>query len=225
MSNRSYIEANLASLRTRIETAARQAGRDAADISVVAVSRGQGQGAIAAALGYGQINFGETRLAEAMMKFPPLLQQHPNMRLHLVGRVPGKTAQDAFRLCHTIETIDRPMLSELMAKNAESFGFCPNLLIQVNIGNEAGKPGVSSLGADAFIRATKTRFGDALQGLMCTAPTGKDPTPYYKRLSAMADSHGLPLKSMGTSADFEIAIREGATLLRIGTAIFGPRQL
>jgi pyridoxal phosphate enzyme (YggS family) len=225
MSNRAYIANNLASLHNRINAAARGAGRNPEDITVVAVSRAQSQGAIGAAINYGQINFGETRLAEAMMKFPPLLQQHPNARLHLLGRVPRKNAQDAFRLCHMIETIDRPILSELMAKNAESFGFCPNLLIQVNIGNEPAQTGVSTLGADAFIRATKTRFGDALQGLMCTAPAGKDPTPYYKRLSAMADAHGLPVKSMGTSADFETAIREGATLLRIGTAIFGPRQV
>jgi pyridoxal phosphate enzyme (YggS family) len=224
MSKPNQIVANLASIRARIDAAARAAGRDPAEITLVAVSKTHGQGAIGAAMAAGQIAFGENRLQEAINKFPPLLQQYPLARLHLIGRVQSNKAQDAFRLAHMIESLDRPRLSNVLEKCAESYGFCPNLLVQINIGDEPQKAGVPTEDADTFIRASKKRFGDALLGVMCIPPVNQDPTPYFRRTVAFADKHNLPVRSMGMSGDFETAIAEGATHVRIGTAIFGTRE-
>jgi len=217
------IAANLASVQARIDAAAVAARRDPAEITLVAVSKTHGQGPIGAAMAAGQIAFGENRLQEAMNKFPPLLLQYPLARLHLIGRVQSKKALEAFKLAHMIETLDRPRLSDVLAKYADSYGFCPNLLVQINIGDEPQKSGVPTAEADAFIRESKRRFGDALLGVMCIPPVDQDPTPYFRKTVAIAEAHGLPVRSMGMSGDFEIAIAEGATHVRVGTAIFGPR--
>jgi pyridoxal phosphate enzyme (YggS family) len=220
MQTRNYIASNIAKVRAQIDDAARAAGRAPEEITLVVLSHGRSQGEISAAITAGQIDFAETRLAEAMMKFPPLLQQHPQVRLHFTGKLQRQRAQDAFRMCHTIETIDRPALSERVAKDAESFGFCPNLLIQINITDTPDAPGIALAEANRFIRETKKRFGDALRGLMCGAPPEGDPTMHYKYLTALASDFRLPVRSMGTDADFEIAIRAGATMVRIGDKLF-----
>jgi len=114
-------------------------------------------------------------------------------------------------------------LADAVARAAQAAGRLPELLVQVNIGDEPQKSGVALAGADAFIRAMRARFGAKLTGLMCIPPDGADPAPYFQRLAAMADTHGLAVRSMGMSGDFEIAIAHGATHVRVGSAIFGAR--
>lgn len=220
MQNRNYIAFNLTSLRERIDEVARGAGRDPAEVNVVALTHGRSQGEIAAAIAAGQIAFAEQRLQEAVTKFKPLLLQHPDIRLHFTGKLQRQRAQEAFRLCHMIETIDRQGLIDSIAKDAESFGFCPNLLIQVNVADTPDAPGIPLAQANRFIREAKRRFGDALRGLMCTAPADSDPAMYYRYLTALANDYRLPVRSMGTDADFEVAIQAGATLVRIGGKLF-----
>jgi pyridoxal phosphate enzyme (YggS family) len=219
----SLIAAALASIRARIEAAAQAAGRNPADITLVAVSKTHPATAIAEAMAAGQMIFGENRLQEAQSKFPPLLAAHPEARLHLIGGLQTNKAKDAVKLCHMIESLDREKLADAIAKAADAAGACPDLLVQINIGDEPQKSGIPTADADNFIRAMQTRFGASLKGLMCIPPANADPTPHFQHLTALADTHNLPIRSMGMTNDFETAIANGATQLRLGTAVFGGR--
>jgi pyridoxal phosphate enzyme (YggS family) len=206
-----------------IDAAARTAGRDPAAITLVAVSKTHGPEAVSAALAAGQMVFGENRVQEAGGKFPILLAQYPGARLHLIGPIQSNKALEAFKLAQVIETLDRPKLSDALVKYADAYGVCPKLLVQINIGDEPQKAGVASAEADVFIRESRRRFGEALVGVMCIPPVGLDPVPFFRKTIAISDAHGLAVRSMGMSADFETAIAEGATHVRIGSAIFGTR--
>jgi pyridoxal phosphate enzyme (YggS family) len=219
----SPVAANLASIRARIDAAAQAAGRDPAGVTLVAVSKTHGPDAVSAAMAAGQMVFGENRVQEAAGKFPALLAAHRQARLHLIGPLQSNKALEAFRLAHVIETLDRPKLSHALAKYVEAYGTCPKLLVQINIGDEPQKAGVPTGEANTFIRESMRRFGDALVGVMCIPPVDEDPVPYFRKTVAIADAHGLPVRSMGMSGDFEAAIAEGATHVRIGSAIFGSR--
>ena len=219
----SPIAQNLASILARIAAAAQNAGRKPEDITLVAVSKTHPPEAIAQALAAGQFTFGENRLQEAQAKFPDLLARHPKTRLHLIGALQTNKAKDAVKLCHMIESLDRPKLADAITTAAAAHGACPDLLIQINIGDEPQKSGIPTADAETFIRFMRTRFGPSLRGLMCIPPAGADPTPYFRHLTALADTHNLPIRSMGMSADFETAIHCGATHVRIGTALFGAR--
>ncbi|MBV1836664.1 YggS family pyridoxal phosphate-dependent enzyme [Acetobacter estunensis] len=213
----------LAGVRARIERAAREAGRDPADVTLVAVSKFHPQSAVEAALQAGQRVFGENRVQEATAKFPALRKAWPDLKLHLIGGLQTNKAREAVRIADMIESLDRPSLSDALMKAADQEGRLPDLLIEVNTGDEPQKFGVPREEADAFIRASRVRFGDRLRGLMCIPPAGQDPIPHFQFLRRLADEHGLAVRSMGMSADFPQAIAQGATLVRVGTAIFGAR--
>ncbi|GBR76243.1 YggS family pyridoxal phosphate-dependent enzyme [Acidiphilium acidophilum] len=212
------LAATIAEVRARIERAA--AGRE---IGLVAVSKTKPVAAIEAAIAAGQLVFGENRVQEAALKFTPLRIPYATLDLHLIGPLQTNKARDAVLLFDQIETLDRPKLADALATAAEREGTLPNLLVQVNIGDEAQKAGVARAEADGFIRAMRARFGEALRGLMAIPPVGVDPAPYFRDLVAMADHHGLPIRSIGMSGDFETAIACGATQVRVGSALFGGR--
>jgi pyridoxal phosphate enzyme (YggS family) len=171
----------------------------------------------------GQHVFGENRVQEAAAKFPPLRADNPDLRLHLIGGLQTNKARDAVRLADMIESLDRPALADALDRAAQAEGRLPDLLVEVNTGDEPQKFGVPREQADALIRACRQRFGEKLRGLMCIPPAHDDPHLHFRLLRAMAHTHGLSVLSMGMSADFEQAIAEGATLVRVGSAIFGPR--
>ena len=178
---------------------------------------------MAEAIAAGQHVFGENRVQEAAAKFPALRAAHPALRLHIIGGLQTNKARDAVRVADVIESLDRPRLADAIEDAAQREGRLPRLLVQVNTGDEAQKSGVARPEADAFITACRTRFGAALTGLMCIPPAEGDPAPHFALLAAMAARHGLPDVSMGMSGDFEVAIAQGATLVRVGSAIFGQR--
>jgi PLP dependent protein len=213
----------LEGIHARIAAAALSAGRKPDEITLVAVSKTHSRDAVTEAIAARQSVFGENRVQEAEQKFGPLLAANPAVRLHLIGGLQSNKAAAGVRLAHVIETLDRPKLADAIAEAADAAGRCPDLLVQVNIGDEPQKSGVSTGEADGFIRAMQARFGKSLQGLMCIPPAECDPAPYFRRLVGLADAHGLPVRSMGMSGDFEAAIAEGATHVRIGSAIFGQR--
>jgi pyridoxal phosphate enzyme (YggS family) len=213
----------LAQVRARIEAAARRAGRDPDAVTLVAVSKTHDQAAIATALAAGQTVFGENRVQEAAAKFPALRPAHPGLTLHLIGALQTNKARDAVRLADMIESLDRPRLADAIAEACAREGRTPDLLVQVNTGDEPQKAGVPRAEADGFIAACQDRFGPRLRGLMCIPPADQDPAPHFTWLAEAAARHGLPLLSMGMSADFETAIALGATHVRVGTAIFGAR--
>jgi PLP dependent protein len=219
------IAQNLAEVRARIAAACRVAGRPEGDVALVAVSKTQSAEAVVEALAAGQRVFGENRVQEAAEKFPPLRAGHPGLELHIIGGLQTNKARDAVRIADCIETLDRPRLADAIADAIQREGRTPGLLVQVNIGDEAQKSGVPTAEADAFIEACMTRFGASLRGLMCVPPVGDDPAPHFARLASIAKRHGLATLSMGMSADFETAIAQGATHVRVGTAIFGHRDV
>ena len=213
---------NLARVRERIANAALKAGRRPEDVMLVAVSKTKPREAVLAALAAGQTVFGENRVQEAQAKFPALRASHA-FQLHLIGGLQTNKAREAVRIADVIETLDRPRLAEAIAAAIEKEGKHPRLLIEVNTGDETQKSGIPRADADGFIDDCKGRFGDALVGLMCIPPHDQDPRPHFTWLAERAARHGLPVLSMGMSADFEAAIACGATWVRVGTAIFGSR--
>jgi pyridoxal phosphate enzyme (YggS family) len=194
-------------------------------VTLVAVSKTHPAAAVEEALAAGQNVFGENRAQEALAKFPPLRHSHQALRLHIIGGLQTNKARDAVRVADVIETLDRPRLADAIEAAVQHEGRQPDLLVQVNVGDETQKSGVPSAEADAFIEACLRRFGPALKGLMCIPPADADPAPHFRWLAACARRHGLGVLSMGMSADFETAIEHGATHVRVGTAIFGARDV
>jgi hypothetical protein len=219
MTDPSAIRSNLEAIKARIARAAQAAGRAPEEITLIAVSKTHPLAAVQAALSAGQTVFGENRVQEAEQKFPLL-----GAKLHIIGGLQTNKAKDAVKVADAIDSVDRERLADAIEHAAEAFGRLPELLVQVNIGDEAQKAGVATAEADLFIRQMRARFGAQLKGLMCIPPEGQDPAPYFARLAAMADVHGLAVRSMGMSGDFEVAINHGATHVRVGTAIFGARE-
>lgn len=216
------IAANLATVRSRIAAVAAASGRSAAAVTLVAVSKTHDAAAIAAAIAAGQHCFGENRVQEAQAKYPALKARHPGIELHLIGPLQTNKVKEAVALFDTIETLDRPKLAEALAREMARQGRQPRLFAQVNTGEEAQKAGVLPAEADGFIAECRGR-GLVLDGLMCIPPPEEEPSLHFALLREIARRHGIERLSMGMSADYETAIRFGATHVRIGTAIFGAR--
>ncbi len=216
------IAENLRRVRERIAAAAIRSGRRPENITLVAVSKTKPIEAVRAALAAGQAVYGENRVQEAATKFPQRRAAH-GFRLHIIGGLQTNKARDAVRIAEVIETLDRPRLADAIAAAMAKEGRTPQLLIEVNTGDEPQKSGVARADADGFIDQCKARFGAALVGLMCVPPLDQDPRPHFEWLAERAARHRLGMLSMGMSADFEIAIACGATSVRVGSAIFGHR--
>ena len=218
------LAANLAGVRGRIDAAARAAGRPVEAVSLVAVSKTQPAEAVLAALAAGQRVFGENRVQEAIAKFPALRRDFPDLRLHLIGPLQTNKVKDAVAHCDVIETVDRPRLAEALAREMERSGRRLPCFIEVNTGEEPQKAGVMPEAADGFIADCRHRLGLQIEGLMCIPPEHEEPALHFALLREIARRNGLAALSMGMSADFETAIRFGATHVRVGTAIFGARR-
>jgi hypothetical protein len=204
----------------RIAAAARAAGRDPAEVSLTAVSKLQPEPRVAAVLAAGQRVFGENRVQEAMARWQ---DRRAEIELRLIGPLQTNKAREAVGFFDVIETLDRPKLAETLAREAERAGRCPRLYVEINTGEEPQKAGVAPGEADAFIARCRTEFGLALEGLMCIPPADEPPGPHFALTAKLAARNGLAKLSMGMSADFETAIRFGATSVRVGTALFGAR--
>ena len=213
----------LHSVKDRIAAAARAVGRDGADITLVAVSKTHDAAAISAAIAAGQRVFGENRVQEAQGKYPALKAAHPDLVLHLIGPLQTNKVKESVALFDVIETVDRPKLADALAREMERTGRRCRCFIQVNTGEEPQKAGVLPAAADGFIAECRERWRLPVVGLMCIPPLDQEPSPHFALLREIARRHELPELSMGMSADYEIAIRLGATHVRVGTAIFGER--
>jgi pyridoxal phosphate enzyme (YggS family) len=217
------IAANLISVRSRIDTVARATGRAPDSVTLVAVSKTHSAASVRDALIAGHRVFGENRVQEAQTKYPPLRERFPDLVLHLIGPLQTNKVRDAVALCDVIETVDRPRLAQVLAKEMERSGRRLPCLIEVNTGEEPQKSGVLPAAADDFIVECRDRLGLPIEGLMCVPPLDEEPALHFALLREIARRTGLGLLSMGMSADFEKAIRFGATHVRVGTAIFGAR--
>jgi PLP dependent protein len=213
----------IAAVRAQIAQACRDAGRDPATVTLVAISKTFGAEAIEPVIVAGQRVFGENRVQEAKAKWPPLTARHSGLELHLVGSLQSNKAQDAVALFDAIHSVDRASLAEALAKEIARSGRRPLLFAEINTGAEKQKAGVLPQDADAFLAACRDRHGLAISGLMCIPPVNEAPAPHFALTAQIARRNGLALLSMGMSADFPTAIAFGATHVRVGTAIFGAR--
>ena len=213
----------LALVRHRVDEAARRAGRDPAAISLIAVSKTKAAAEIRPALEAGQRLFGENRVQEAAGKWATLRQAYTGIDLHLIGPLQTNKAAMAVALFDAIETVDREKLARLLAQEMLRQHKRPICFIQINTGAEPQKAGVAPDAADAFIALCRDELKLPVAGLMCIPPADEDPAPHFDLLAAIARRNGLRQLSMGMSSDFELAIRHGATHVRVGSAIFGER--
>ena len=221
---RPVLSDRLAAVRARVAAACRRAGRDPAGVTLVAVTKTVPADVVEQAIESGQRIFGENRVQEALAKYPALRGEFPDLELHLIGPLQTNKVRDAVAHFDAIETVDRPRLAEALAREMARSGRRPPCFVEVNIGEEPQKAGVLPEHADAFIADCRDRFGLPLVGLMCIPPADAAPEPFFALLREIARRNGLPGLSMGMSADYEAAIRFGATHVRVGTAIFGARQ-
>ena len=213
----------LESVRAEIARACRDAGRDPAGVTLIAVSKTHGAETIAPVINVGQRVFGENRVQEAKAKWPPLIEKHPDVSLHLIGPLQSNKAKDAVGLFDAIHSVDRASLCEALAKEIAAQNRAPLLFAQINTGAEPQKAGVVLQDADDFLAACRERYGLAISGLMCIPPIDEAPGPHFALTAKIAKRNGLKLLSMGMSADFAAAIALGATHVRVGSAIFGER--
>jgi len=212
----------LAQVLDRIAAAAKIARREAGEVTLVAVSKTQPAEAIEALIAQGQRVFGENRVQEAQAKWPALREAHPDLELHLVGRLQSNKAAEAVALFDCIHSLDRPSLAAALARAMDKAGLPVPCFVQVNVGEEPQKGGCAIAELPALL--AEARAGDIrLAGLMGIPPEGVEPAPYFALLAKLADDNGLTGLSMGMSGDFETAVMLGATHVRVGTALFGAR--
>jgi hypothetical protein len=202
-----------------IAAAAKLAGRDPAEVQLIAVSKTRTAEEIEALIDAGQRDFGESRVQEALEKWPPLLARHPDVRLHAIGRLQSNKAGDAVRLFDVIHSLDRRSLLEALVKEAERAQRFPSVYVQVNIGEEEQKGGCAIGDVGELVGAVRAS-PLALAGLMCIPPLGLEPAPFFALLQKLGRRHDVMTLSMGMSADYRQAVMLGATAVRVGTALF-----
>jgi pyridoxal phosphate enzyme (YggS family) len=217
------VAAARAAILARIDAAAKAAGRAPESVALVAVSKLQPDERVEAALTAGHRLFGENRVQEAKARWSERRARYGDLRLRLVGPLQTNKADDAVRLFDAIDVLDRDRLAAAIAAAAQKAGRSPEILVQVNTGEEPQKAGVAPADADALIKAAREIYELPVRGLMCIPPLGEPSAMHFALLAKIAARNGLSELSMGMSEDFETAIRFGATQVRIGSALFGPR--
>lgn len=213
----------LDAVRQEIARACREAARDPASVTLVAVSKTFEAIAIEPVIDAGQRVFGENRVQEVAAKWPALIARTAGLELHMIGPLQSNKAREAVALFHAIHSVDRPSLCEALAKEIEKQCRRPLLFVEINTGAEAQKAGVLPQDADAFLARCRDSYGLAIGGLMCIPPADEAPAPHFALTAKIAARNGLKLLSMGMSADYATAIAMGATHIRVGSAIFGAR--
>jgi PLP dependent protein len=214
----------LAGVRQEIARACREAGRDPAGVTLIAVSKTFGAEAIEPVIAMGQRVFGENRVQEAKAKWPALKASHPDLELHMIGPLQSNKAREAVALFEAIHSVDRSSLCEALAKEIARQDRHPLLFVELNTGAEPQKAGVLPQDADAFLARCRNTYKLTIHGLMCIPPADEAPAPHFALTAKIAARNGLKLLSMGMSADYPVAIAMGATHVRVGSAIFGVRQ-
>lgn len=217
------VAGRLALINETIKQTAKDAGRDAEDVTLVAVSKAQPDDRVIAALDAGQRIFGENYVQPALARWPDLKERYADIRLHMIGPIQSRKAKDVVALFDVIETVDREKLARALAKEMAARGRRPDCLIQVNTGEEPQKSGVFPSDADNFIALCRDELDLPVKGMMCVPPVDDEPAMHFALLAKIAKRNGLQILSMGMSADFQVGVQFGATHVRIGSAIFGSR--
>ena len=219
------ISAALEDIQAKIKQAAEDDGRLKTDVTLIAVSKKQPDERIDEALSCGIRIFGENRVQEAQMRWADRKIQFPDLKLHLIGPLQTNKAEDAVQLFDVIESLDREKLAAVLAKAMKKYGVNRECFIQVNTGDEDQKSGILPQDAVAFAQHCMNEHGLHITGMMCIPPIDEEPAMHFALLKKLAAEAGLPKLSMGMSGDYETAIRFGATQVRVGSSLFGARQV
>ncbi|MCA1336229.1 YggS family pyridoxal phosphate-dependent enzyme [Pseudooceanicola marinus] len=214
---------SLSEIRTRIAKACDEAGRDASEVTLIAVSKVQPDDRVRAVLDEGHRVFGENRVQEAAGKWPGFREDYDGIELHIIGPLQSNKVRQAMELAQYIHSVDRPKIAHAIARIADETGACPRLFLQVNTGEEPQKAGILPGEADAFVKECRD-LSLPVEGLMCIPPVEEEASLHFALLAKIAERNGLTGLSMGMSGDFEKAISFGATHVRVGSAIFGARE-
>ncbi len=214
---------SLNEIKSRITQATKNAGRAEGSVNLIAVSKVQPNERVKDVLEQGHRLFGENRVQEAAGKWPAFREEYPDVKVHLIGPLQTNKLNHALELFDAIHTLDRDKLARKLADAVQTRGFCPDLFIQVNTGEEPQKAGVLPAEVDEFVKSCRETYQLPLQGLMVIPPADEEPSLHFALLKKMAERNGLQGLSMGMSSDFETAIAFGATHVRVGSAIFGER--
>ena len=225
MNTKSEIASNLKNIDASLRKSEEDNGQKPGSVNLVAISKTQPKEKIRYLLDLGHKIFGENRVQETVEKWPELREQFDNIELHFVGPLQSNKASHAVKNFDVIETVDRRSLAKTLAKTMDKLDKRPDCFIQINTGEEKQKAGVLPGDADDFIRSCREEYDLPVIGLMCIPPLVEEPSTHFVFLSQIANRNGLQNLSMGMSSDYLIATRFGATHVRIGTAIFGPRQV
>ncbi|MFN3955187.1 MAG: YggS family pyridoxal phosphate-dependent enzyme [Pararhodobacter sp.] len=212
----------LAEILARLRAAEADTNREPGAVTLIAVSKVQPAARVEAVLDAGQRIFGENRVQEAQGRWPDFQARFDGIALHLIGPLQTNKARAAVEMFDVIHSLDRSKLAQALARLAQERGACPDLFVQINTGAEPQKAGVLPEAADAFIAEARA-MDLPLRGLMCIPPFTEPPEPHFRLLGQIAARNGLEGLSMGMSDDFETAVALGATHVRVGSAIFGPR--
>jgi PLP dependent protein len=224
MTSQSDIASRRQALLDTICQTARETGREASDITLVAVSKRQSEARLDAALAAGHRVFGENRVQEAQAHWADRRDQVPDLELRLIGPLQTNKAADAVALFDVIETLDRDKLAKALRKAMDESGRTPRLYVQVNTGEEAQKAGIAPADLPDFLARMRSYYGFQIEGLMCIPPVEEPAGLHFALLAKLARENDVPRLSMGMSSDYETAIRLGATSVRVGTAFFGERE-
>jgi len=215
--------AGLRAVQDEIARACRDANRDPASVTLIAVSKTFEPAAIEPVIASGQRVFGENRVQEVKAKWPALKEAHVDLEVHLIGPLQSNKAKEAVALFDAIHSVDRESLCSALQKEISRSERKPTLFVEINTGAEPQKAGILPQDADDFLHRCRDTYGLTISGLMCIPPLQEAPAPHFALTAKIAQRNGLPLLSMGMSADFATAIAFGATHVRVGTAIFGAR--
>lgn len=207
----------------RIGVSAKQAGRVPADITLVAVSKKQPDARIEAMLATGHRVYGENRVQEAQTRWQDQRTAYADLELRLIGPLQTNKAEDAVALFDVIESLDRDKLAKALRKAMDKLRKTPRLYIQVNTGDEPQKSGVCVGDLPDFLARCRGEHGFEIEGLMCIPPVEEPASLHFALLKKLADQNGLSKVSMGMSADYELAVKLGASSVRVGSALFGER--
>ncbi|MEP3348178.1 MAG: YggS family pyridoxal phosphate-dependent enzyme [Litoreibacter sp.] len=213
---------SLSDIKDRISAEEARSGRPKGSTHLIAVSKVQPDERVEAVLQEGHRIFGENRVQEAAGKWPGFRSRYDGVELHLLGPLQTNKVRQAMELFDVFHTLDRLKLAKRIAAMRDEVGYCPKLFIQVNTGNEPQKAGVAPDDAGAFVAECR-RLDLPVIGLMCIPPVSEDPSIHFARLRQLAEDNDLKELSMGMSSDFEMAIAQGASHVRVGSAIFGER--
>ncbi|MBB3563523.1 hypothetical protein FHX06_004872 [Rhizobium sp. BK512] len=217
------LQERLNEVRSRIDAAGRDAGRQDRAVQLVAVSKTFEADTIRLAIEAGQRIFGENRVQESQGKWPGLKAETPDIELHLIGPLQSNKSAEAVALFDVIETVDREKIARAIAEEMKRQGKALRLYVQVNTGLEPQKAGIAPDGTPAFVDFCRGELGLGIEGLMCIPPADENPGPHFALLAKLAEKCGVKKLSMGMSGDYETAIAFGATSVRVGSAIFGAR--